>query len=240
MDSNKSASASGLQTVFDTILVPATAFERLRTAPTWGWALVISIVVYAAASFVITPAIIHGFQSMWPAMVASDPRMAAMTPEEQQRGLAITVAVMQYSWLISIVIVPLVVLVTTIVMLIFNAIGRGSATFASLWAAAANIGVPIMAIGGIVLAIIVMLRGAASFNSTLAVTTALPSLAWIVPGAGPKLTAFLGTFTIFQIWGMVLLYLAMRITARVGTVPAVLAALIVPVVGALFAMAGAR
>lgn len=240
MDSTKSASTSGLQTVIDTILVPATAFERLRTVPTWGWALVISIVCYAAASFLITPAIIHGFQSQWPAMVANDPRMATMTPEQQQRGLAITVMFMQYAWLFSIIGVPLAVLLTAVIMLIFNAIGHGSASFASLWAAAANIAVPSMAIGGIVLAIIVSLRGAASFNSTLAVTTALPSLAWIVPGAAPKLTAFLGTLSIFQIWGAVLIYVAMRVTARVGAVPAVITALILPLGGALFAMAGAK
>lgn len=240
MDSTKSASASGLQTILDTILAPSAAFERLRTSPTWGWALLISIVFYTAASYFITPAVVHGFQNEWPGMVASNPRLAQMSPDAQQQALAFTVGIMQFSWIFTIFGVPLAMLVTAVIMLIFSAIGHGSASFASLWAAAANISVPTMALGGIVLAIIVVLRGAATFTSASAVTTALPSLAWIVPSASPKLTAFLGTLSVFQIWGAVLIYLAMRKTARAGVGPAVFAALVVPLGVALLATAGAR
>lgn len=240
MDSTKSASAGGLQNVIDTILAPTAAFERLRTAPTWGWALIISIVCYTGASFFITPAIVHGLQSEWPRLIAANPRLQGASPEAQQQALSLTVAITQYAWIFSFVGVPIAILITTVIMLIFSAIGRGSASFASLWAAAANIGVPSMALGGIVLAIIVTLRGAASFDSTAAVTTALPSLAWLVPSSGPKMQAFLGSLSVFQLWGAVLIYLAMRVTARVGVGPAVFAAAVVPLGVALLASAGAH
>ena len=125
-------------------------------------------------------------------------------------------------------------------MMIFNAIGRGSASFASLWAAAANISVPSIAIGGIVVAIIVVLRGPESFNSSTAIAAAAPSLAWIVPTTNVKVTAFLGSISIFQVWAAILIYLAMRLTARVGAVPAILTALVVPIGAALIAAAGAK
>ncbi len=240
MDSAKSASASGLQTVVDVILAPSTALERLRTAPTWGWAFLITLVLYTLASYLITPAIVHGFQAGWPAMVAGDPRMAQIPPDKQQQALTFTLSILRFSWLVSIIGTPVAILFTTILMLVFNAVGRGSASFLALWSAAANVAVPTLGLAGVVLAIIVLLRGRDSFGSTMAVTAALPSLAWIVPSAGTKLAAFLSAFSVFQIWGSVLLYLAMRVTARVGAVPAVLTALLLPVCAGIFASFGAH
>jgi hypothetical protein len=240
MDPAKSASASGLQTVVDVILAPSAAFERLRTAPTWGWAFLITLVLYALASYLITPAIVHGFQTGWPAMVAGDPRMAQLSPDKLQQALSFTLLILHFTWLLSIVGTPVAIFFTTIVMLVFNAVGRGSASFSMLWAAAANVSVPTLGLAGAVLAVIVLLRGADSFGSTMAVTEALPSLAWLAPSAGAKVVAFLSAFSVFQIWGAVLLYIAMRVTARVGAVPAILTALLLPICAGLFASFGAH
>ncbi len=240
MDSAKSASASGLQTVVDVILAPSTAFERLRATPTWGWAFLITLVLYTLASYLITPAIVHGFQASWPAMVAGDPRVAQLSPDKQQQALTFTLLIMHFTWLASIIGTPVAILFTTIIMLVFNAVGRGSASFSMLWSAAANIGVPTLGLAGAVLAIIVLLRGADSFGSTMAVTAALPSLAWLLPSAGAKVVAFLSAFSVFQIWGAALLYFAMRITARVGAGPAVLTALLLPVCAGIVASFGAH
>ncbi|HEY9085304.1 MAG TPA: YIP1 family protein [Candidatus Tyrphobacter sp.] len=240
MDTSTSASASGFQNVIDVILSPKSAFERLRTAPTWGWAFIISIVLGAVGSYVIMPAVAHAIAASWPAMVAADPRLAAMTPEQQQSGLQVTLTVLRFAWLAAFITVPLGVLLATVVMLIFKAIGRGSASFASLWAASANIAVPTIGLSYVVLAIVVLLRGVQSFNSSISVSEALPSLALLAPSAGVKLATFLATINVFQVWGAVLIYLAMRTTAKVGAVPAALAAIILPLVGALLAAAGAR
>ncbi|HEU5479666.1 MAG TPA: hypothetical protein VFU90_07515, partial [Candidatus Tumulicola sp.] len=55
--------ANGLKTALDTIISPKEAFEQLRVAPTWGWALLLTIVLYAFASYLLTPAIVHGMQA---------------------------------------------------------------------------------------------------------------------------------------------------------------------------------
>ncbi len=240
MDSTKSASGGALQTVIDTIVAPNAAFERVRTASTWGWALLIAIVVTSAAQYVIAPTAVHAFEGSWPAMVAANPQMAQLTPEQQQHALGMITAFMPYAWLVTIIWVPISVLATTVVLLIFNAIGRGSGTFESLWSAVANIYVPWAAIGGIVLAIIVHMKGESAFNSVQSVQFATPSLAWIVPTANVKVAAFLGSLSVFQIWAAILVYLAMRVTARVSVAPATFAALVVPLAAAIVAAASAR
>ncbi len=240
MDSTKSASANGLQTVADVILAPTTAFERLRSEPTWGWALAIALACSTVAYLFIAPALTHALQASWPAMMAQNPRTAQLTPAQQQDALAVTLAFTRFAWIGALIATPFFMLVGAVVMLIFNAIGRGSASFRSLWAASVNIGVPTIALGGIVTAVIVALRGADSFNSAQAVGAAAPSLAWIVPSSGPKMLAFLGSLSVFQLWGAALFYIAMRVTARVGVAPAVITAVVIPLAGAIAAAAGAR
>ena len=107
MDSSKSVSTGGLQTVLDVIVAPAAAFERLRVAPTWGWAFAIAIVCYTVTSYLITPALIHSIQASWPAMIASNPRLGQLTPEQQQNALGTTVAVMHYAWLAGLFVAPI-------------------------------------------------------------------------------------------------------------------------------------
>ena len=66
-------------------------------------------------------------------------------------------------------VLPVVVLffslIETLIMLVFNAIGRGSGTFKTLWASSVNIGV-IYGISQIVGMAVVLLRGADSFASS--------------------------------------------------------------------------
>ncbi|MGH7737661.1 MAG: YIP1 family protein [Candidatus Tyrphobacter sp.] len=240
MDSTKSASGSALQTIIDTVLAPHAAFERIRTAPTWILAIIVSTVVGAICSYLTIPAFVHGLQASWPALVAANPRMAQGTPEQQQVALSFALGFAHWAWIAVFVGVPIAILITSVIMLLFNALGRGSATFAMLWAAATNVTVPTTAISGIVLAIVALVRGAQSFDSAQAVYAAIPSIAWIVPSSNVKLAAFLGALNIFQIWGAVLLYVAMRVTARVGQLPAILLALVILIGSALIATTGAR
>jgi len=240
MESTKSASASGLQTIVDVIVAPATAFERLRTAPTWGWAFIISLVLSAAASFAIIPAVEHAMTAGWPAMVAQNPRLAQLPPDQQQQMLSFTLNFVKFSWIFVLIGVPFFLIVQTVVMFIFKAIGHGTGSFVSLWAAAVNICVPIAALSNVVAAIIVTLRGPTSFNSQAAITSVLPSLALLAPGAAPKVVAFLSAINIFTLWGLVLNYLAMRITAGVSAVPAACFALILLLALALLQSLGAH
>lgn len=240
MDSTQSTPANGLQTLADVILAPKAAFERLRVQPTWGWAFIAAIVIGTIGAYLIMPAIVHATQAMWPAMMAQNPRTAALSAADQQRALQITLSFMRFSWIAYIFLIPFAILVYSVVMLIFRAIGGGSASFASLWAVSCNIAVLSAGIASLVLGIIVHVRGADTFNSQIAVSSAIPSLSLLAPGVGIKLFTFLSGMNVFSIWAAVLIYMAMRITARVSAVPAVLTAVIGLCVPALLGAWGAR
>lgn len=216
LDTMETPKANGLKTALDTIIAPKEAFEALRVAPTWGWAFIITVVLFAAGAFIMTPALIHAMQAGWPAQVAADPRMAQMTPEQQQNALNIGVSVTRFAWIFALFEVPVIALITTVVLLIFKAIGRGDAGFGKLWALAVNVAVPTLGLGAIVLGVITIVRGADSFSSNLEVQTAMPSLAMLAPGAPLKLHAFLAMFTPFTIWQLWLLATGMTIVARVS------------------------
>lgn len=212
------AKTSGLTTALDTIIAPKEAFERLRTAPTWGWALLLVIACYAIASYLMTPALIHGTQADWPRQVAADPRLAQLTPDQQRQGLEIGLKFVQFSWLFAPIVVLFVIVIQAVFMLIFKAVGRGDGSFRTLWSAATNIQLPALGINALVTAAIVLLRGADTFNSTAEIQTAMPSLGLLVDPSSVKLHAFLSAFNPFTLWGCGLTILAMIVAARVGRV----------------------
>jgi hypothetical protein len=232
--------ANGLKTIVDTIIAPKEAFESIRIAPTWGWALLISMILGAAASYLTTPTLLHAYPGTFAQLVASDPRLAGATPDQQHAALAFGEKFVSFNWIFVIFAVAFGALVAAVILLVFDKISHGEGAFSRYWAAACNIGVLVFGIGGVVTAIIVLVRGVDSFPTMQAVQTAVPSLAMVVPGAGAKLTAFLATITPFTLWGLALNVLAMRVIGRVGTVPAWLAALVILLVPGLFAMAGAK
>jgi hypothetical protein len=231
---------NGLKTVVDTIVAPKEAFDAIRTAPTWGWALLITIVLAAGSSYLITPALVHAYPGTFAQQAASDPRIASMSQEQQQAVEAFGEKALSFGWIFVIFGVAIAALVAAVVMLVFDKISHGEGSFSRYWAAACNVGVPALGIGGIVASIIVLLRGAESFANVQAVQAAVPSVAMVAPGAGTKLTAFLATLTPFTLWGLVLNVVAMRVIGRVGMVPAWLAGLVIFLVPGLFAMAGAK
>jgi hypothetical protein len=215
MDPTIPAQPNGLKTALDTIVAPKDAFERLRTAPTWGWAFLLALVLFALGSYLLEPAIIHATQTDWPNAVAASPALSQLPADRQQHYLELVLKIVAFNWVFAIVMLPIAILIQTIIMLVFNAIGRGSASFASLWAASANIIVASLGLGTIAAALLVMLRGADTFDKALDVQTAMPSLALLAPGATAKLHAFLGAFTPFSLWGCALIAMAMMIIARV-------------------------
>jgi hypothetical protein len=240
MDPTSPAQPNGLKTALDTIVAPKDAFERLRSGPTWGWAFLLALVLYAAGAYLLEPAITHATQTDWPNTVAANPRLGQLTAATQQHYLDFILKIIAFNWLFAIVILPIVILVQTIVMLIFKAAGRGSATFASLWAASTNIVVVSLGLGAIVLALVVALRGADSFERPLDVQTAMPSLALLAPAAPLKVHAFLAAFTPFSLWGCFLIATSMMLTARVSRPIAWATGIVMLFVGASFFAMGAR
>ena len=218
VDAPGKARANGLKTALDMIIAPKDAFEQLREAPTWGWALLILLVLYAVASWLITPGVIHATQAEWPHTVATNPRLSQMTPDEQQNALTFALKIVSFIWLFSPVVAIIATVVQAIVMLIFKALGKGSASFATIWAAAVNIQIPVLAINALVTGAIVMLRGPDSFNSSAEIQSAMPSFALLVDPAAVKLHAFASAFNPFTLWGLGLVVGAMAISARLSRV----------------------
>lgn len=203
--------ANGLNTVVETIISPKEAFETLAVSPTWGWALIISLVLPLAAYFVMIPAIQHGMLGDLAKQAATNPQIAQMTPEQRAK----IAGYVPFFAVITPIAIFFFVFLQTVVMTIFNAAAKGQANFGKLWAAAMNICV-LYGIGQIVAAAVVMLRGADSFNSAAEVQRALPSLALLAPGVSdPHLLAFLASVNPIVIWSVVLVSMAMRYTAKV-------------------------
>jgi hypothetical protein len=214
LDTAGASKGNGLKTALDTVIAPKDAFEELRRAPTWGWALLVVLVLYAVASYLMTPALIHASTADWPRQVAANPGLAQMTPEQQRQALAFTQRFVQWAWVFAPVIAVIAILVQSIVMLIFKAAGKGDATFGAIWASAVNIQVPVLGINALVTVAIVILRGADGFNSAAELQTAMPSLGLLVPSTAIKLHAFASAFNPFTLWGCGLTIAAMAIVAR--------------------------
>ncbi len=232
--------ANGLSTVLNVITAPREAFETLRVSPTWGWAFLVTVLLTALGQYLGTPATIHALQASWPAQVAASPQLAGASPQAQQNALNLSISVVKMVWLGSPIIVLIGTLVATIVMLVFKAIGRGDANFKQLWSAAMNVAVVSVGISSLLTGLIAVVRGAASYNSTADAYKAMPSLAWLVPHAGVKLTAFLAGFSVVSIWGAVLFVMAMMYTARTSKPVAAISAIVGICIGAGLLAWGAR
>lgn len=232
--------ANGLSTVVNVITAPREAMETLRVAPTWGWALIVALILTAVGQFMATPAIAHAMQASWPAQVAASPQLAGMSPEQQQRALNVSVSVIRWSWLFS----PIFLLVDgflfTIVMLIFKAIGRSQAGFKQLWCASINICVVAVGFASLLGGLIAVVRGPSTYMSTADAYRAMPSLAWLAPHAAVKLSAFLAGFNVVSVWAAFLFATAMIYIARTSKLNAGLCGLLTICVGAGFLAFGAR
>ncbi|MFN2448504.1 MAG: YIP1 family protein [Candidatus Baltobacteraceae bacterium] len=232
--------ANGLSTILDVITEPATAFERLRSVPMWGWAYLVTAILSMIGQYLAGPAVAHAIQAGWPAQIAANPKLAAMTPEAQQRGLQVALTAIKFAWLAAPAIVLLAALLETVIMLAFKAAGRSQASFKQLWAAAMNTLVVGYGIYSMVNGIIVMVRGPQSFSSTIETIRAVPSAAWLAGAAPVKVVAFLAAFNVISIWGAVLLAIAMIHVARVSRVNAAACAVLTTALAGLYFAWGAR
>ena len=231
---------NGLKTALDTIIAPKAAFEAIRTAPAWAWAFLISILISMICSYLLTPAAVHALAADWPNQIAKSPQLAGMSADQQQRALMLGEKFASYFFLLFLLLIPLGNVISATVMTIFNALGRGDGTFGKYWAASCNIGVVSWGLYSIVLAVIVLARGADSFTTSTSVTQAIPSLAMVAPGANVKLATALYYFNPLTLWGIGLVIAAMLIVGRVPKVQAWLAGITMFVLPLLLGVAGAK
>lgn len=234
------AKASPFKAIIDIVIAPKEALEQLRLSPTWGWALALTLVLASAGSYLMTPALLHAFETGWPAMVAKTPTLAALSADQQQAQLAFLEKVYHFAWLATLFTLPIGILIQTLVMTIFNKIGRGEGTFGRFWAVACNIAVPTVGLGSIVGAIVVIMHGAENFNTMQSLQGAIPSLAMLAPGAGPKVVGALGAIQPFSLWAAGLATAAMLIVGRVPRIHAWLSGATLLLLPAILAFAFAR
>lgn len=219
-----SSKSNGLKVALDTIIAPKEAFESIRIAPTWGWALLIVLVLTLATSYLVTPAVVHGIQTDWPNTVAKNPALSGLSADEQQSRLSLSIKIASFVWMFTPLFILFGLVIGALIMLIFNALGHGDGSFGKYWAAQCNIALT-NSVGGIVLTAIVFARGADSFTTAASVQEALPNLGMLAPGAG-KLHAFLATFTPFSLWAAALVIVALTVIGRVPRIQAWLAGIL--------------
>jgi len=235
METSPAVKASGLSTVVNTVAAPSEAFETLRAAPTWGWACLIAIILLAIGTYLQGPATRHAGVVQTQHMMATSSIFANLTPEQKQAAITRAGQASPWAYLFIAVTLFLIVLLNTVMTLIANAVGKGQADFKRLWAGSMNIAVPTVGLGAIVLGIITTLRGADSFNSSIDVASATPSLAYIMPHGSPGVTVFLAGFSIFTLWGLFLNATMLRVTAKTSPAVAYTFAALITVLGALLA-----
>lgn len=226
------AKANGFSTVIDTIASPNEAFERQRTAPTWGWALATAIVLLLIGTYLQTPAMRHAGVAQAQHMIAHSPMFATVSDAKKQQILDRAGKPSLFAYVGPVVFLLFGVLVNTLIMLVGNLAGKGQADFKRLWCGSMNIAVPTMGLGAVVLGVITTMRGPDAFSNGIEVMQSMPSLATFAPNAGVVLVSFLASISVFTLWGFFLNAAMLRVTGKTSPAVAYVFAAIVLLLGA--------
>jgi hypothetical protein len=232
--------SNGLATVLNVVIAPKEALESIRVTPTWGWAFLIAEILVLIGSLMVLPAERHAFDTNFAVQAAKDPRFAQMPATQQTLMQTVRRSLLNALPIIRVLFLPILIFLQTLILLIFNALGRGSANFEKLWASVVNTAAPVMGLYYVVLGIVVMIQGPNNFATLEAIPRAMPSLALLIPNASPHLTAFLTYIHPFTIWSVALTILIMLVVARVSKLQAWLTGITSFLIPALFAAAFAR
>lgn len=203
---------SALTTLVNIIVAPQTAFESIRERPRWFVAFVVVTVLFAIGGYLATPATIH----VTTLQVARDPNVASLPPDRAKSVIDTTVAFVRYGWVASPIIVLLIGLFSALILTVVTTVAKGSAGFGRLFALAINTSVISVGIGYFVAGAIMAVRGPEAFSTSLDMSATLPSLAWLAPGAPPKVLTFLALLNPFSIWTLVLVAEGTSSIARVS------------------------
>jgi hypothetical protein len=226
---------NGLATYLKVLYAPGEAFTALSRVPTWGWAAILGIVLTLVGTIILTPATTHFAHVMQERQLAQMP--ADQAAIARQRIASLPQWVIPMSGIVgAVIVIWLVWLIGAVIYVVGAAVTGGEARFAGAWAIAVNIYI-IGAVGSIVNAIIVVMRGADNVNAQSDLY-GLPSLATLVSGP-PKLAMFLYGFNIFNVWLYIVAVIAlervMKMSRGAAIATVVVLALLGAGIGALFA-----
>jgi len=182
---------SGLLNVVDIVVAPQAAFARLRVVPTWGWAFLAASLLGIAGTLLAAPANLHAWEQYAPAIYAQvfqnlDP---AQRETAIQRAVQYGHVIQQLGWIAIPIVLLVATLIQALILLVANAIGRGDGTFARFYALVMTCAVVGSGVGLLLAGLIAVIRGPAAYDTPTAVQAAVPGLALLAPGAGPKLLA---------------------------------------------------
>ena len=222
---------NGLAVLGDLILAPSAAFASLKVRPTWGWAFVCMAVCGIVGGYLQVDA----GENVTRYMFAHDPRFATMTAEQVAAGQKMGILLQHYVWIFYPVIAIIAIFFATLFLLVGNAIGKGTATFAKLFALSTNVSFIHFGIGYLLTGILVKIRGADSFQKPSELLGVVPNLGMLMPGAPSQIHAFFTFFTVTQIWSLVLLALGLRAIGDVKPAIAWSVPTVMALCGALYA-----
>lgn len=231
-----------MRTALDILIAPRDAFARIRETPTWVWALIIAVVVGSISVLAFLPALKHALETGLPAQLAANPAIAKLPSGEQQKQIATMVSlqlkIVNFTWLFTIVVVPLVAAVQALVMLVAAKIGGGDRTYKHFWSLAVHVQIA-GSVGGLLADAIVLLRGANSFDAPDQLQTVLPNLGLLVPGGPHVLVGFLSALNVIALWQCALLAFGMIAVGRISRPVAWTAAILMLLTVGVFAAIGA-
>jgi hypothetical protein len=216
MNSTPTTNRSPLSIVVDTIVAPKSAFEALDARPRWLVAYLIVCAFGMVGAVLQIPAGEHAASAIFDQRAAHDPSMASLTPAQLQSAKSFAIIVQHFIWVMYPVVAGIGITIASLILLVGNAIGRGQGTFAKYFALAANVAVINYGLYYLSFGVLCALHAPDSFRSQADLLRLLPSLAWIVPDATPKLTVLLGGINPFTIWAFALLALGMHTIGKVS------------------------
>ncbi|HTX59854.1 MAG TPA: hypothetical protein VMH02_09255 [Verrucomicrobiae bacterium] len=244
LESPEASNGNGLKTALDTVVAPKDAFESLRSAPTWGWALIVAAVLLVAGNAMQRPAQLHAAIGTLQHMMATNSLFSSMSDAQKQEALekaqhpsALQTALSYVGVVVSLFIAALV---NSVVLLLASLAGRGTADFKRLWAGSMNIAIPTFGLNYVVLGAICLVLGPEHFQTSADIMRSAPGLATIVPDAHGFLGGALLGLNVFTVWGCGLNVTMMRVTSGVRGAAAWIGPVVVLLGGALISGASAN
>jgi hypothetical protein len=211
-------SAFGLVTYVWVLVRPRAAFERLKNAPTWGWAAVIGLLLTLAAFLIAEPAQLHVLAT------SESHRIAALPPNERVRAQIVQLHIAQSHktlFIVGALVGPWITwFLTALFFFMAAAISRARASFGMAWVVALNSYV-VYALGGVANAALLATRDPNHVDSGLDLI-AMPSLGWLFPH-NPAIAAFLSAYGPFNIWYYAIVAVALIAVLKVPRSAAVVA-----------------
>jgi hypothetical protein len=227
--------ANGFATYLSVLTAPTAAFERLRVAPTWGWAMIGTLVLLLVSTFISMPEIMkvaHIAQEQALTQMSADRQAVARQSMQSMQGIFPIFAI------IGVLVVTWIVwLLSAIVYALGGALSGAVARFGLAWVVSVNLSI-IAGVGALVNAIILAARGPDAISSALD-QYALPSLGMLVHD-NVKMATFLNTYNLDYLWLYVVAVIALERTLTMKRPAAIVTVVVLSLIGAGIATAFAR